>query len=151
MKTDMAQFPQMAVLAEGSLKPRMLLVEDDPEIRGLLRNALCSDFEVVEAEDGADALSAVAQSVKTRSFDVMVVDVAMRHIDGFTLTRALRCFEKHEVLKSEAQILYHTAHPDLVGNSGLLKRMGIKPEDCYIKPEGTTRLLDDLRVMAREH
>jgi type IV pilus assembly protein PilB len=68
---------------------RVLVVDDDPDIRlvvsATLRN-LQVPIEVAEAEDGLDAL----EKVKAASPDLVVLDVMMPRMDGFDTCRALR-------------------------------------------------------------
>lgn len=54
----------------------VLVVDDEPMARMLLRLMLVrAGFEVIEAEDGASALSLVA----ARSPDVVILDVMMQY------------------------------------------------------------------------
>ncbi len=65
----------------------VLLVDDDPALRGLLRQMLeLGGFTVYEAEDGLDALEKIPQ-VRP---DAMVLDVMMPNMDGVTLCRTVR-------------------------------------------------------------
>jgi OmpR family response regulator RpaB len=68
---------------------RVLVVDDDADIRmvvsATLRN-LQVPVEVVQAEDGLDAL----EKVKTATPDLVVLDVMMPRMDGFDTCRALR-------------------------------------------------------------
>jgi len=71
---------------------RVLLVEDDPEIRMLLRIALTNDgFNVVEAQNGAAALDVLDSATP----DVVVTDLLMPLIDGIELVRFLRASKAH--------------------------------------------------------
>ena len=69
---------------------RVLLVDDEPELRRTLRRALARyGFEVLEAENGRVALELMRQ----QPFDVIVSDVRMPEMDGLQLLqRALRDF-----------------------------------------------------------
>ena len=67
--------------------PEVLIVDDDPDIRGLLGFALeDAGFEVREASDGATALAELEEDAP----DLMVLDVMMPGIDGFGVLRAMR-------------------------------------------------------------
>jgi DNA-binding NtrC family response regulator len=66
--------------------PRILIVDDEPQIRRIL-SILLSDngFEVVEAESGEQAL-AVAEKLR---FDIALLDINMPGMDGLAALRAL--------------------------------------------------------------
>lgn len=66
---------------------RILVVDDDPHIRRLIRLYLeNSQFIVAEAEDGKSALDYIAHT----KIDLMIVDVMMPNIDGIELTKDVR-------------------------------------------------------------
>jgi DNA-binding response OmpR family regulator len=73
--------------------PRVLLGEDDAEMRTLLAEALRTEgFEVDEAEDGGRMLerAELARSKGEPAYDLVVSDVRMPAVDGFTLVGRLR-------------------------------------------------------------
>lgn len=66
---------------------RILVVDDDPRLREVVRYALSrAGFDVVEAGDGRAALQAVA----ARAPDLVVLDVLMPELDGLDVCRELR-------------------------------------------------------------
>ena len=66
----------------------ILLVEDDPQIRDLMRRNLdAQGYRVLEASDGQAALSLAADY--RGSIDLLVTDVMMPGVDGFTLAERL--------------------------------------------------------------
>jgi two-component system, OmpR family, response regulator MprA len=69
------------------MQPRLLVVDDDPDIRDSLRRALgYAGYAVTTVADGADALGSVARS----PVDLIILDVLMPMLDGFDTCRALR-------------------------------------------------------------
>lgn len=67
--------------------PRLLLVEDDAPLAGMLRAHLERDgYEVVQAADGATALN----ELRRQSPDVVVLDIGLPGLDGFEVCRVLR-------------------------------------------------------------
>jgi two-component system, OmpR family, response regulator MprA len=69
------------------MQPRLLVVDDDPDVRDSLRRALgYAGYEVATVSNGADALGAVARS----PVDLIILDVLMPMLDGFETCRALR-------------------------------------------------------------
>ena len=70
---------------------RILLVDDQPDIRRLIRATVGSAFEVLEAEDGASALGIL----RNRDIDLVVLDVMMPGVlDGTHVLDAIRADPK---------------------------------------------------------
>ncbi|MES1245662.1 MAG: HAMP domain-containing sensor histidine kinase [Acidobacteriota bacterium] len=66
--------------------PRVLLVEDNEELRGFLAQRLSRLYRVAEAGDGAAGLAAARRTTP----DLIVADVMMPVMDGYELCRRLR-------------------------------------------------------------
>ncbi|MEP6604905.1 MAG: response regulator, partial [Nitrosospira sp.] len=72
---------------EGREKPSILVVEDSITARSLLKNILESaGYRVNTAVDGVDGYT----TLKTGKFDLVVSDVEMPRMDGFSLTAKIR-------------------------------------------------------------
>jgi two-component system phosphate regulon response regulator PhoB len=66
---------------------RILLVEDEPVIRELVRSLLTDEGVEVEcATSGAEGL----RLAKAKAFDLILLDVVMPQMDGITVCRLLR-------------------------------------------------------------
>ena len=69
------------------MKKRILVVEDQEDNRQILRDLLAStDYEVIEAENGEEALAAVA---KYRP-DLILMDIQLPILDGYEATRRIK-------------------------------------------------------------
>ena len=69
------------------MSPRVLVVDDDPQVLRLMRvNLELEGYDVISAPDGEEALEVV---VAERP-DVVVCDVMMPGVDGLTVLRNLR-------------------------------------------------------------
>ena len=78
--------------ARSTPEARLLVVDDEPNIRELLSASLrYAGFEVATASDGQQAL-ALAESFKP---DLLVLDVMMPGLDGFGVVRRLRQSGRH--------------------------------------------------------
>jgi len=76
--------------ASGPTRARVLLVEDDPLLRRVLRRSLSRDgFEVMTARDGREALEQL-EGHADWPIDILVTDVVMPHVSGPELARTLR-------------------------------------------------------------
>ena len=86
MKAERAAVP-LAPPPDGG---RLLVVDDDPDVRDSLERALRhAGYAVTTAVHGADALDSVARS----PVDLIVLDVLMPMVDGFDACRRLRAAE----------------------------------------------------------
>ncbi len=77
------------------MKPSILIVDDEPLTRNLLRLMLeRAGFDTSEAEDGLKALLMMAE----QSPDVLLLDVMMPNMDGLTVCEKLRAQPETAVL-----------------------------------------------------
>lgn len=78
---------QQARPRDGQVARRLLIAEDSFTSRGLLKAILeAAGYRVTTANDGLEAWNALKQS----PFDLLVSDVEMPRLDGFTLTSRIR-------------------------------------------------------------
>ena len=82
-------------IEEPGRRARVLLAEDDGELRRLLREALqAGGYDVVEVTDGGRLLVRLGQEYRSgrpeESFDVMVSDVRMPVCTGLQIVESLR-------------------------------------------------------------
>jgi DNA-binding response OmpR family regulator len=67
--------------------PRLLIVDDEQKIREVIKEyAEFNEFEVAEAEDGMDAI----KIIKEEDFDIIVMDVMMPKLDGFSACKEIK-------------------------------------------------------------
>jgi CheY-like chemotaxis protein len=78
-------------------KRRILVVDDDPQIRMLVRTVLeRAGYDVTTARDGQEAIALLAVS----DYDVVLLDVMMPRLDGLEVVDSLR--------KTNSPVLAHT-------------------------------------------
>jgi two-component system, cell cycle response regulator DivK len=69
------------------MSKRILVVEDQPDNRQIIRDMLAdTDYEIVEAENGEEALAAIA---KARP-DLILMDIQLPVMDGYAATRRIK-------------------------------------------------------------
>lgn len=84
---------QKVTVKEKDTKPNILIVDDDLNIRKLLRQELeMAGYSVLEAENGAEAL--VMAKKKYDHIDLILLDIMMPEIDGFDVLSAIKANEK---------------------------------------------------------
>jgi two-component system response regulator MprA len=65
----------------------ILVVDDEPAVQSALSRALMLEhYDVAQAADGREALERLASS----PYDVVILDIAMPHVDGLQVCRRLR-------------------------------------------------------------
>jgi two-component system, OmpR family, response regulator MprA len=78
---------QAAIAQPGAPGRRLLVVDDDPDVRDSLERALrYAGYTVITTVNGADALDRLARS----PVDLIVLDIMMPMVDGFDMCRRLR-------------------------------------------------------------
>jgi len=76
-----------AVRTEGDGKARVLVADDDPQMRRLVRSILEREgYEITEVVDGLDAL----EQIESHEFDLMLLDIDMPRLDGLGVLEELR-------------------------------------------------------------
>lgn len=124
-------------MAASNSGARLLVVDDDSEVREALSRALkLEGFAVTLAADGAAALEAVRQSTP----DALILDVAMPGIDGLAVARALRAAE------DRTPILMLTAR-DAIADRVFGLNAGA--DDYLVKPFSLLELAARLRALTR--
>jgi signal transduction histidine kinase/DNA-binding response OmpR family regulator len=108
---------------EDGQRPLVLVVEDNAEVRALLRRHLGLRFRVVEATSGLEALAAA----RTTPPDLVVSDVVMPDLDGFGLVRRLRTDER----LAEVPIILLTARAT---TEDRLQGLSLGADDYITKP-----------------
>lgn len=66
---------------------RILVVDDEEKIRAIIRKyGEFEGYEIVEAKDGMEAI----RICKTQDFDVIILDIMMPELDGFSTCKEIR-------------------------------------------------------------
>jgi two-component system, cell cycle response regulator DivK len=80
-------FHRCRIVQERSMPKRILVIEDQEDLRGVLRDLLTgSGYEVVEAADGNDG---VAKALTVRP-DLILMDIQLPGLDGYEATRQIK-------------------------------------------------------------
>ena len=105
--------------------PRVLLVDDMPEILGLCAEILSPDYEIVgEATDGESAIAAAERL----NPDVVVLDIAMPGLNGLEVAKRLRssgCQARIVFLSGDTGLM---AAARQLGGSGFVTKTRLVPD-----------------------
>ncbi|MEU5538380.1 response regulator transcription factor [Streptomyces sp. NPDC020362] len=122
---------------ERTTTPKVLVVDDEPEVRHAVEDGLAVEgYEVRGADDGLAALAAVTDWEP----DAMVVDVMMPGLDGLALCRRLRA------LGDRTPVLVLTA---LDSVSERVDGLDAGADDYLVKPFALDELLARIRALLR--
>lgn len=116
---------------------RILIVEDDPAVREALERALGFEgYEIETARDGAVALS----MLRNHSYDLIVLDVMMPHLDGLETCRRIRAGG------DDVPILMLTARTAV---DDRVEGLDAGADDYVAKPFALDELLARIRALLR--
>lgn len=110
-----------------STKPKVLIVDDEPEIGGLLKLFLEDDFDVVTHTDPRKA----CEDVKKAYYDLVVSDIRMPYLSGHDVVQFIKgCSPLTEVvlITGHAQTEEDRVHATEIGAAGILFKPFGDPE-----------------------
>jgi two-component system KDP operon response regulator KdpE len=114
----------------------LLVVDDEPQIRRVVRNALASeDTRVLDAASGSDALDLAAAERP----DVVVLDLGLPDMQGIEVCRRLRDWSRAPILVLSAR------HSD----TEKVSLLDAGADDYVTKPFNTTELQARVRALLR--
>jgi len=127
-----AQAPAGAVSAP---RPRVLLADDNADMRHYIARILGDHYDVLAVSDGQAALEAARASAP----DLLLSDVMMPRLDGFALIKALRAEEKTQTLP----IILLSAR---AGEESAVESLDAGASDYLVKPFSARELLARVRT-----
>lgn len=116
--------------------PSLLVVDDDPQIRDVLRIAFKqAGFVSEEAGDGAEALA----KLQAGRFDLVVLDIGLPRLDGLQVCRELRGF-------SDVPVVFLTARDDEIDR---VLGFELGGDDYVSKPFSPRELVARIRAILK--
>jgi len=127
----------MSDMTDKPAEAKLLVVDDEPNIRELLSTSLrFAGFSVVAAANGREALAAVEKELP----DLAVLDVMLPDMDGFTVTRKLRAAGRH------FPVLFLTARD---GTEDKVMGLTVGGDDYVTKPFSLDEVVARIRAVLR--
>ena len=119
-----------------SVRPKILVIDDEPPIRKLLRMGLTTqDYEVLEASNGKTGLEMLVQKP-----DLVILDLGLPDIQGLELLRTIR--SRNEGVP----IVVLSSRGD---EAGKVQALDLGADDYVTKPFGMDELLARMRAALR--
>lgn len=115
---------------DADKRPKVLLAEDNEDMRLFIRSILTEDYRLAEAEDGQAALAQIQDSWP----DLIISDVMMPNMDGLELCQTLRTDED----TSHIPIILLTAKGS---EEAQVSGLETGADDYIVKPFGSAVLL----------
>lgn len=117
-------------------RPLILIVDDDPGIRGSLAAALdAASFQTVVARDGIDGVRLAA----IEDPDLILTDLAMPNADGFSLITTIRRTKRTPIIVLSVR----------GGESDKIRALDLGADDYVVKPFSLPELLARVRASLR--
>lgn len=104
-------------------KPRIIVIDDNPEILEYVELAMCKSFNVTCLSTGKD-LALIAQEIEP---DLIITDIMMPEIDGITLTKQL----KQDPVLSHIPVILLSAKTD---HNDIVEGLQLEAADYIRKP-----------------
>jgi signal transduction histidine kinase len=133
-----AEAPQSQAPSSGSARQRIVLVEDNDDVRSSLRVLLeMAGHEVLEAKDGLQGVDTILRE----QADIALIDIGLPHLDGYGVARAVRSRARRPVM-----LVAMTGY----GSQGDAERGTQAGFDAYmVKPVDAARLSELISSRAR--
>jgi len=125
-------------------RPRVLVIDDEPDVVEMMKMALERQFEVLVAYDGK---SGVAKARAERP-EAIVLDIMMPEKDGFTACKEL----KEDAATAHIPILILTGVAEYFSRTQFAKSKGmeIEAEDFMAKPVDPNELVRRIAALIRK-
>ena len=113
---------------------RILIVDDSPMIRMMIKYSFFSEFEIIDEESAISALPII----KNSNIDLFLLDLNMPEMDGISLTKEIRKIPKYS--ETPIIMLTVTSSSEKIEEG---KKAGINA--WVVKPCDVSKILDTVK------
>jgi len=139
-RSQLTKQPQLSLRKDGKKAATLLIAEDEPDMMTYLRTQLASDFDIIEACDGNDAVVKANQYLP----DIILSDLMMPYKDGMQVCRDVR----ERTSTCSIPIVLLTARPD---ERTKIEALLAGATDFIGKPFSLTEVRVRLMNLAKSH
>ena len=136
--SDFERVLSLDPLRGKTLKPTVVVIDDDDNVRSSLHLVLDDDYEVVACADATSGVAAVDGETQ-----VVILDIKMQGRDGFWAYQAIR--QKNELVP----IIFHSAYQDLKDPFEIMNEY--RPFGYLVKEGDLGSLLDTVKSAVRHY
>lgn len=115
-------------------KTLILIVEDNPDLREMIKENLAAEYSIIEAENGSEGLIIAEQHIP----DLIISDIMMPEMDGYELSAKIKKSEK----TNHIPVILLTAKAD---TKDKLEGLETGADDYLIKPFNS----DELKIRVK--
>lgn len=120
------------------MKPKVLIVDDEQDIRELIKFYVNKEgYDVIEAKDGEQAL----EIFETEYIDLAIIDVMMPKMDGFELVENMKEFK-------DVPCIMLTAKAE---SKDKLRGFSVGVDDYVVKPFDPNELMARVKAVMRRY
>jgi two-component system alkaline phosphatase synthesis response regulator PhoP len=122
-------------------KKKVLIVDDEPNVRQLVSKILSRDYTVIEARDGEEAINVI----RSQKPGIVIMDMMMPRMDGLTACYAIK---KDPATKSIPVIMLTAIDQEL---NKKLSTTVMGANKYMTKPFSAQELLETIRQLLPNH
>lgn len=128
-------------MQNDSTQKRVLIIEDNEDVRTFVRESLSRDLEILETASGEEGISKAMAEMP----DLIITDIMMGEMDGYEVLKTLKSDEK----TSHIPVIMLTAKSD---KGSKLKGLDYHADDFIVKPFDKKELLSRIQnlIQSRE-
>lgn len=119
-------------------RKKILLVEDDDDLRQSLKDKLFRAYSILEASDGEQAIAICVDQQP----DLILLDLLLPKLDGFKVLERIRSYPQAKIAQTKVIVL-----SNLWSQKDIILAKGLKIDEYFVKAH--TRIEDVIKKVAQ--